>query len=427
MRESEVMGNYHASFGERDRETRPMQIGKVRPVPTPFSPLLANIYLNELDAYIEDVLVPQYTRGTKRAPNLEYYRLAKPIKKARQARDQKRVKALEQQRRQLPSQDVNDPNFRRLQYLRYADDFILSVIGTKSEAEEVKAAIGAFLKDKLHLEMSQSKTLITHARTEHAHFLGHAISIYQADDKLTLRTGTSSKFRSVNGGVRLGIPYGKVDELAAPYLSGGRTMHEAALLAYSDAEIVNIYQQRFRGIAEYFKYAADRSTLGKLKYVMEVALTKTLANKFKMTVPDVYRKYNEKRDVDGYTYKVLVAKVPTEKGTRYIYWGGIPLRVVKTGSQPIDDSIGRRDFPLNSRTDLVRRLQANECEICSSTDRCEVHHVRKLANLKSRWRGRKEKPAWVVRMITLRRKTLIVCKSCHNGIHTGRPLPNKRT
>ena len=142
------------------------------------SPLLANIYLNELDAYIEDELSPQYNRGEKRAINLEYDRIRHSIKRARIEGDAERVKQLEQQRRKLPSQDVQDPNFRRLKYIRYADDFILGFIGSKSEAEAIKTTIGAFLNEKLKLELSASKTLITHARTEHARFLGYDISVY---------------------------------------------------------------------------------------------------------------------------------------------------------------------------------------------------------------------------------------------------------
>ena len=390
------------------------------------SPLLANIYLNELDAYIEDVLIPQYTRGKRRTPNDEYCRLGECIRLARKIGDNALVKELDQQRRTIPSQDVNDPNYRRLRYCRYADDFILSFTGTKSEAEDIKAALGAYLKDKLHLEMSASKTLITHARTEHARFLGYDVSINHADDKLSPRDGTLTKTRSVNGNIRLGIPYGKVDELAARYQRNGKPIHEAGLLAFSDGQIIDVYQQRFRGIAEYYKYAVDRGALGKLKYVMEVALTKTLANKFKQTVPWVYRQYGGKRTVDGKSYKVLKVEVTTNKGTHVIYWGGIPLKVVKPGTERIDDNIGTRNVTLSSRTDLIQRLKANECEICGSRDRCEVHHVRKLADLKNRWRGRKPKPAWVVRMIALQRKTLVVCKSCHDTIHAGRPLPNKR-
>lgn len=391
------------------------------------SPLLANIYLHELDAYIEDVLIPQYTRGKKRADNREYGNLAYAIKCARNAGDQKRVQELELQRRKLPSQDVHDPNFRRLKYIRYADDFILSFIGTKSEAEEIKAAISAFLKEKLHLEMSASKTLITHSRTEHARFLGYDISVYHADDKISPRSGTLTKTRSVNGCIRLGIPYGKVDELARRYMRGGKPVHEAGLLAFSDAQIIDVYQQRFRGVAEYYKFATDRKALRKLKYVMEVSLTKTLANKFKSTVARMYQKYGGKRTVQGFTYKVLVVEVPTKNGTRYIYWGGIPLKVVKPGTEILDDNNGRRNVTLSSRTDLVQRLQANECEICGSQENCEVHHVRKLADLKNRWRGRKEKPAWVKTMIAMQRKTLVVCAKCHVAIHTGKPLPTQNT
>ncbi len=389
------------------------------------SPLLANIYLHELDTFVEDGLIPQYTRGKRRAPNLEYYRLGYAIKCARVQGDARRVRELEQQRRQLPSQDTHDSTFRRLKYGRYADDFILGFVGPKSEAEAIKAALSAFLREKLHLEMSESKTLITHARTEHARFLGYAVNIFHADSKMTPRSGTTYKTRSINGHIRLGVPYGRVFEFAQRYQRNGKPTHEAALLYYSDAEIIEVYQQRFRGVAEYYKYATDRPMLGQLKYVMEVALTKTLAYKFKTSVARIYQQYRGTHTVNGYTYKTLQVEVPTQKGTRSIRWGAIPLKVVKPGVEPIDDS-RRRDGPLSSRTDLIRRLQAKECELCGSQTNCDVHHIHKLADLKKRWQGRKDKPEWVRRMIALRRKTLVVCPKCHTAIHAGKPSLNER-
>lgn len=332
---------------------------------------------------------------------------------------------LEQQRRQIPSQDTLDPNYRRLKYVRYADDFLLGFIGPKSEAEAIKAALGVFLKEKLRLEMNTSKTLITHARTEHACFLGYAIRVCQANDRLSPRPGTPAKMRSINGGIRLGIPEGRVDELAKRYQRDGKPNQEAALLAYSDAEIINLYQQRYRGVAEYYKYAVDRKRLGKLKYVMEIALTKTLAGKFNTSVSSIYRKYHGTCIVNGYTYKTLQVEVPTDRGSRCIYWGAVPLRVVKPGTEPIDDDIRRRNGTISSRTDLIQRLQADKCELCGVEQKCEVHHVNKLSDLKKRWRGRKEKPAWVKRMIALRRKTLVLCHRCHMDIHAGRPTRRK--
>ena len=389
------------------------------------SPLLANIYLNELDVYIEDVLIPQYTRGRKRARSSEYVHLSHLIQEARQQGDAAAVKELQTQQRQIPSQDVQDPGFRRLHYLRYADDFILGFIGPQSEAEAIKTALGAFLRDTLHLELSTSKTLITHARTEHARFLGYDISTYHADDKLTQRTGERTKIRSVNGKIRLGIPLGKVDELIQRYLRKGKPIHEVGLLAYSDAQIMDVYQSRFRGLAEYYKFATDRASLGKLKYVMEIALTKTLARKFKTSVAKIYQHYGGHHAVNGKSYKVLKVDTPTPNGTHTTYWGGIPLIVIKPGSEPLDDIIGTRNVPVSKRTDLIQRLLANQCEVCGSNERCQVHHVHKLADLKNRWRGRKEKPEWVKTMIALQRKTLVVCVDCHHKITAGKPLPNK--
>lgn len=390
------------------------------------SPLLANIYLNELDAFIEDQVIPRYTRGEKRRSNGDYQNLGNAIRRARKAGNAVKVRELEQLRRQLPSQDPRDDEFRRLRYIRYADDFLLAFIGSKAEAEMIKAEVGAFLTESLHLEMSASKTLVTHARTEHARFLGYAISTYHADDKLSPRTGTPTKTRSVNGGIRLGIPFGRVNELAQRYLYNGKPTHDSALIDYSDAEIIEVFQQRFRGVAEYYKFTTDRKALGQLKFVMEVALTKTLACKHKTTVANVYRMDARTRIVDGYKYKTLEVDVPTQEGTRTVYWGAIPLKIVKPDRDKLDDDIRRNHYPLSLRTDLVRRLQASECEVCGAQEPCEVHHIHKLADLRRRWRGRKEKPAWVKEMIGRRRKTLIVCARCHQDIHAGRPLSRKR-
>jgi len=390
------------------------------------SPLLSNIYLHKLDEFITTELIPQYTRGKQRANNPEYKRLTYRIQRARQKEDDSAVRKFEQQRRQIPSQHTHDPHFRRLRYCRYADDFILGFIGPRSEAEVIKAAIGAFLKERLHLEMNESKTLITHARTEKACFLGYAISVYHANDKLSPITGTRVKRRSINGVIRLGVPYGLADEVAKRYQRNGKPIHEAVLLDYSDAQIIDVYQGRFRGLAEYYKYAVDRHRLGKLKYVMEIALTKTLAGKFRTSVPRVYRKYRGTHTYGGYTYKTLQVKVPTRNGTRCIYWGAIPLRVVKPGTEFISDKRFRERTLGVRSSDLIRRLQADQCELCGSQEQCEVHHIRKLSDLKKRWKGRKGKPKWVQRMIALRRKTLIVCFKCHTNIHAGRPIPNKR-
>lgn len=389
------------------------------------SPLLSNIYLHELDVFIEDVLIPKYTCGAtrERCSNPQYKRVQSKLQAARRRGDIELVQQLEQAQRQLPSQDTHDPNFRRLSYVRYADDFLLGIIGTKAEAEVVKTEIGTFLKDQLRLEMNTSKTLITHARTEHARFLGYAISIYLSNSKLSRSRTKKGRRRSVNGLVRLGIPYGLTKECAKRYQRGGKPVSEPLLVFHTDAHIINTYQERFRGLANFYQYAVDRFRLYEVRHVMQAALVKTLAHKHRMGATRVYQKYRGRREVDGKVYRTLEAEFDTPHGKRSSHWGAVPLTTIKVGTGVIEDTRHRETW-MARPSDLIQRLQAEQCELCGATGPCEVHHVRKLADLKKP--GRKMKPAWMQRMIAIRRKTLVVCFKCHRDIHAGRPTPIKR-
>jgi hypothetical protein len=389
------------------------------------SPLLSNVYLHELDAFIEETLIPQHTKGKRRRRNPEYVKLSTAIRQARRNGNQELMFQLEQQRRTIPSQDTHDPNYRRLRFCRYADDFILGFIGPKSEAKRIKTAIGEFLEEHLHLQMSEEKTLITHARSERAHFLGYAVNVCQDNDKVSRRQGDDARHRNINGAIKLGLPYGLADKHCKRYMRNGKPIHETVLIHFSDAHIIMEFQNRFRGIAEYYKFAYDRHRLGKLKHVMEVSLAKTLAAKYDTSVNKIYHRYRRSRLIDGQRYRTLEVDVETRKGTRTIYWGAIPLKTVRAGSEPIIDTLYQEQWRYK-RSDLIQRLQADVCELCGSHENIEVHHVRKLSNLKKRWAGRKHKPEWVKCMIALRRKTLIVCRKCHADIHAGRPTPNTR-
>jgi group II intron reverse transcriptase/maturase len=389
------------------------------------SPLLANIYLHDLDTFIEETLIPQSTRGKKRKKNREYGRLEREMTRAKARHDHHAVTQLQQARRACPSLDTHDPHYRRLSYARYADDFLLGFIGPKAEAEVIKEAIGTFLRERLHLTMSEDKTLITHARTEQARFLNYAISIYHADDKVAKRVTTGVRVRSINGGVRLGIPIGLIHQKAARYQRNGTIISEKQLTEWSDASIIDTFQQRFRGLAEYYKFAVDRADLCLVQHVMEVSLVKTLAQKLRISVFNVYQKYRTTCRIGDQDYAALQVRVPTKRGERLFTWGAIPLKVMPIGSATIEDSIPIERW-VNVRADLIRRLQADTCELCGSHEYCEVHHVHKLIDVKRRWAGRRDKPAWVEKMSALRRKTLIVCRRCHHAIHNGTfDLPKK--
>lgn len=116
------------------------------------SPILSNIYLDRLDQFIEQSLLPQYNKGLRRQPNRAYQAIGYAIEKAKRHGDREAAQTLRLQRRSLPSQDPNDPDYRRLRYVRYADDWLLGFAGPKHEAEEIKARIGEFLRDELRLD-----------------------------------------------------------------------------------------------------------------------------------------------------------------------------------------------------------------------------------------------------------------------------------
>ncbi|GHO88608.1 reverse transcriptase/maturase family protein [Dictyobacter formicarum] len=388
------------------------------------SPLLANIYLHNLDTFIEDTLIPQYTRGKKRKRNPAYRHLEWKIRDARTRQDWQAVERFQQERRSYPSLDTHDPDYRRLSFVRYADDFLLAFIGPKVEAEAIKETIGTYLRDRLHLTMSAEKTLITHARTEQARFLGYVISIFHADDKLTRRP-SGAKMRSINGGVRLGLPPGLINRITTEYKHHGKVISEKRLTEWSDAYIIDTYQQRFRGLAEYYKFAVDRCHLSSVKHIMQIALVKTLAQKLNISASKVYERYRGVQMVNDYEYKTLQVKVSTRNGERTFTWGAIPLQAMKPGNVPIADT--KPVMFWKSRSDLITRLLADTCELCGSHENCQVHHAHKLVDLKKRWAGRREKPEWVKRMITLRRKTLVVCMPCHRAIHAGKLVLSQRS
>lgn len=392
------------------------------------SPLLSNIYLNELDRFIEDELMPQHNRGKRRATNPAYKSYSNRIERRRRNGQLEEARELELERRQLPAVDPNDPNFRRLQYVRYADDWLLGFIGPKAEALEIKEQVKHFLRERLRLELSEEKTFITHAKTQSAHFLGYAISIYQANDSLTRRSSDGAKRRSINGIVRLAIPEGLIDKKISRYYHGGKITSDTRFLQSSVPLIILTYQQRLRGLVQYYQYAMNVSSFSKLKYAMEISLVKTLAHKLRIPVTRVYKRFKSTHEINGYTYKVLKVEYDTGKRISAFHWGAIPLRTTHIIHEPMNDN--QYDYErfqyFEQRSELITRLMADTCEMCGATGQCEVHHVRKLADLKTRWQHKQAKPAWVTKMIAMQRKTLIVCKSCHWKIHNGDPLPQPK-
>ena len=249
------------------------------------SPILANVYLDRLDRFVEGVLLPDYNRGRQRRRNPEYRSLNERMVRLRKAGRGKEAASLRPLLRSLSYGDTHDPDYRRLRYIRYADDFLLGLAGPKGEADAIKARIGTFLQDKLRLELSDAKTLVTHGRTQAARFLGYEVTVQQSDTRLD-----ANGLRSVNGNIGLRVPPDVVRAKSAAYMHDGKPQQRGERLHDSPYSIVEQYQAEFRGVVNYYRRATNLGALNHLRWVMEMSLAKTLAGKLKISVVQVFNR-----------------------------------------------------------------------------------------------------------------------------------------
>ncbi len=375
------------------------------------SPILSNIYLDRLDRFVTGMLVPAYSRGTRRKQNNAYRRAMLAANRLQRQGKTEEAEASRKIMRTLPTQDPNDEGFRRLRYVRYADDFLLGFTGSRQEAEEIKARLREFLSTELHLELSESKTLVTHGRTSAARFLGYEVWVMHDDRRHThARLGR----RDINGKIGLRVPRDVVRSKCRPYMRDGKPIHRPERLNDSVFSIVGGYAVEYRGVVEYYRMAYNLREFGHLRWVMETSMAKTLAAKLKISVPKVYRRFGTVIATDRGPRKVLRVTVDRGEGRRPLLaqWGAVPL--VRRLDATLNDS---PSHVWSHRSELLGRLLADTCELCGSQEQVQVHHVRRLADLLGK--GRIEKPHWVKVMAARRRKTLVVCRGCHNRIHGG--------
>lgn len=379
------------------------------------SPILANILMDKLDKFVERTLIPHSTKGAKRQKNLEYNNL---LAKASQRLKKGKIEEAEILRRQaqiMPSVNTHDPNFRRLKYIRYADDFLLGFIGPKAEAEEIKQQLRTFLQEQLKLELSEEKTLITHAKSEAARFLGYEIITIHKDTNRSNMGYTYGNRRSVNGRIGLKVPKDILKAKCREYEQNGKAKHRAELIKYDDYDIVRTYQLEYRGLANYYRLAYNMRTLDEVKYVMQTSLLKTLAAKHKSTVKAITRKYKAELMVNGKKYSGFQAIKPRkEKKPLIATWGGISLSWDIRAT--LEEQPPKQYAPYS---ELEQRLLNDICGWCGSHD-IEMHHVRAMKDLHE-YPGR-PKPEWVKRMIALKRKTIPLCRTCHMDVQYGRPM-----
>jgi group II intron reverse transcriptase/maturase len=369
------------------------------------SPILSNIYLDKLDTFIEQELIPRYTRGARRRPNPEYARIAGRLRRARRRGDRAAARDLGKQLRTLPRDDPMDPSYRRLKYSRYADDHILGFIGPNAEAEEIKGNLAAFLRETLGLELNDAKTLITHARSQRARFLGYDISVWHCNTKIT------SGRRAANGKIVLRVPPDVVTAQCARYRKHGKPWHRSRLQNLDDYDIVRTYGAQYAGVVNYYLLAYNVWRLGRLRWNALTSMLKTLSAKHGSTVSKIAARHKAKIETrDGLRTCFEARKHREGKPDLVARFGGIILRQDRRAV--IHDPAPVR-IPAPYK-ELVHRLRKQWCELCETGTTVTVHQITGLKQLGKPGPGQ---PAWAALMAKMRRKTLIVCAPCHDHIH----------
>lgn len=385
------------------------------------SPILANIYLDKLDKYVKEY-IRHFDKGTKRRPGKESNDLAnerkRTVRKLKKVKDGTekaalvaRLKAIEQERAAFPNGDEMDGSYRRLKYIRYADDFILGVIGSKEDALRIKEDIKSFLSENLALELSEEKTLITHTGKS-AKFLGYEITVTRNNHQ---RRDVQGRLRRTYGKrVRLNVSMATLRDKLLEYgameikLRNGKEVWKSkcrsGLIFNDDLEILDRYNRETVGFCNYYLIANNCVVLHNFRYIMEYSMYKTFAGKYRSTVRKINKKYRRN--------KLFTVKYE-QKGvikSRTFYKTSFKRRTTAFNGSCDIEPYSIADV---SRTNLTDRLKAEKCELCGATGKLIMHHVRNLKDLKG-------KESWERLMSARKRKTIALCPSCHRLRHLGK-------
>lgn len=388
------------------------------------SPILANIYLDKLDKFMEE-LKKRFDKGTARSVYPKTYELEKKrgvlAKKLRNAHSEEEkdeliaeIRELDRKKLAMPYSDPFDAGFKRLQYVRYADDFLVGVIGSKEDAIAIKEQIKVFVADTLRLELSDEKTLITHSEKK-ARFLGYDISVRRS--VATKRDKTGRLCRHLSGTVKLEMPQELMRKKLLEY--GAMTIEKTVygkdnwkakaryyLKDNDDLEILDQYNSEIRGFRNYYRIANNAAHVSSFGYIMQYSMFKTFATKYRTSMSKMISRLRI-----GKEFGVRFTDKKGKTKTRLFYNEGFARKSMQKAA--VVDVIPNT-VKYSSRTSLMDRLSAGQCELCGRTDcEIEIHHVRKLKDLKG-------KNDWERFMIARSRKTLALCKDCHEKLHTGK-------
>lgn len=297
--------------------------------------LLLNIYLNELDEYIDTTIITKYTIGVKRSHNIVYNRNKSAIEKIKhklndmttkvdKAEYIKQLHELKKEQHTLDSKKpIKNDTFRRLSYVRYANQMILSLIGTHEDATHIRDNITTFCKDNLQLYGISD---IIPARDDKARFLNYNIQVQMSNTKIC-----SNGARNINGNIAFFVPDNVVHDTIKLYQKNNKPCHISSIVNYTVCDIIDWYQMRYKEFVNYYKFTRNQGVISYIKWVMQVSMMKTLSLKLKVSCAKLYKRFSARKIINGYAYKIILYKYinPLTHNVRESYFGGIPNKRVK--------------------------------------------------------------------------------------------------
>ena len=389
------------------------------------SPILANVVLHELDLYMKD-LKRQFDRGRRRKGNQVYISYSQEIARLRKMYDllkgkeentqklqeiKRTIESLKQQRQQVPSGDPFDKGYKRLYYCRYADDFVIGVIGSKADAEAIRQDVTRYLEETLHLTISKEKSHIRHSK-QGTMFLGYRLKTYTGKRVIRVKRGSRhTTYLSMAERLQLQIPPEKLQAYCLTKKYGNyqtlKTRDKPEWINLSDAEIIVAYNAELRGLANYYALAMNaKRDMSKLAYLWKGSLLKTLARKHKSSMCKMAKRLKTDH---GYALHIK-----EEKQIRVIRVFGLKDLKPPPPRDPKMDLEPKVLIWTLCRSELIRRLHAEQCEYCGTKEGpFEVHHIRKMKDVAQ------GKHLWQQMMAARHRKTLILCLPCHHQLHAG--------
>ena len=387
------------------------------------SPILANIYLDKFDKYIKEY-INRFDKGKRRKENPIVKRFgqrkAKLVEKLKKSTDEverqrlmMQIKEIVKERLKYPASDEMDSDMKRLKYVRYADDFLIGIIGSKEDCIHIKEDIKKFMAEKLKLELSDEKTLITNAR-KHAKFLGYDIFVRKSND--THRDKNGHLTRSLDHKIVLYVTTEVMRKKLLEYdavkitVQNGKEVWKPKGRSYmrclDDLEIISQYNSEIMGFYNFYSIANNSPVIDSFYNIMEYSMYKTYAAKYSTSKKKIIARYKKNgvfaipyTNKNGYEFK------------REFYDKGFKRKELP--NRYLDDRLPNTIAITGGRNGLIKRLQARVCENCGATDNLEMHHIRKLKDLN----GKRD---WEIKMISRKRKTLAVCSVCHHKIHAGK-------